>query len=109
MEHLLTLNVSRLDSQNSRVLKWILERCEGTAGAVESPIGYVPKPSDIDLSGIEIPAADMETVLSVDPVGYLEEVVQIREYHAKMGDRYPAGVKAQVDALEQRLKAAVKA
>lgn len=60
----------------------------------------------LDLSGLEIEEEDLKEVLSVDAAGYLDEVAQIRQYHAQMGDRLPAGVTAQVDALEQRLKAA---
>ncbi|KAI9019766.1 phosphoenolpyruvate carboxykinase [GTP] [Hyaloraphidium curvatum] len=95
--------------ENSRVLKWIVERCEDKAAAIETPIGYTPAPEALDLSGLKMDEADLKEVLSVDPVGYLDEVAQIREYYAKMGERLPKGVVAQLDALEQRLKAAQKA
>jgi phosphoenolpyruvate carboxykinase (GTP) len=96
--------------QNSRVLKWILERCEGKhPEAVETPIGYVPTPDSLDLSGMQMDMEDLKEVLSVDSQGYLDEVAQIRDYHSKMGPRLPKGVVAQVDALEARLKASLKA
>lgn len=101
--------IAFFSSQNSRVLKWIVDRCDNKAAAVETPIGFVPKPDALDLSGLDIPAEDLAEVLSVDANGYLDEVAQVRQYHAQMGDRLPKGVSAQVDALEQRLQAALKA
>jgi phosphoenolpyruvate carboxykinase (GTP) len=60
--------------ENSRVLKWVFERLDGTAGAVETPIGNLPVVSDLDTSGLKVDAADMNTLLSLDTAGWLEAV-----------------------------------
>jgi len=92
--------------ENSRVLKWIFERCEGTAKAVETPIGNLPASGELDLGGLEIDGGDLKTLLSVDSEGWLSEVPMIREYYAGFGERMPKELQGEVDALEKRLRAA---
>jgi phosphoenolpyruvate carboxykinase (GTP) len=94
--------------ENSRVLKWIFDRCDGKVHAKETPIGRLPEVRDLDLSGLETSAANLEKLLNVDVDGWQAEIPRIREHFAKFGDRLPPGLKAEVDALEQRLKAAKK-
>ena len=94
--------------ENSRVLKWVFERCDGQVHAVETPIGRLPAPADLDTKGLNLSAKDLEKLLNVDVDGWLEEVPRIREHFAKFGDRLPAGLKQEVDDLEQRLKKAKK-
>lgn len=91
---------------NSRVLKWIFERCEGSGKAVESALGNMPAPADIDTSGLDTPAADLEEILAVNPNDWSAELNGIREHFAKMGDRVPAELHAELAALEDRLKKA---
>jgi phosphoenolpyruvate carboxykinase (GTP) len=89
---------------NMRVLDWIIERCDGNAEAVETPIGYEPKPEDINVEGLE--GIDLETIkglLTVDKAIWAEEAKGIEEYFAKFGDRLPAEMKNQLDALKARL------
>jgi len=94
--------------ENSRVLKWIIERVEGKEGiAQETPIGYLPAKGALDLSGLDVPEADMEKLLTVDCKAYLEEVAKVREYHSKFGSHLPKDLVAELDALESRLKAAL--
>ena len=88
---------------NSRVLKWVFERCEGTVDGVETPIGIVPKPEDIDVTGLDISREALEKVLSVNLDEVRAELDQVREHLAKFGDRLPAEVRAQFEKLEQRL------
>ena len=92
--------------ENSRVLKWVFERCNGTAHAVDTPIGRLPEPKDLDTSGLSITESTLAKLLAVDVQGWLAEVPQIRQYFEQFGDRLPQGMKEEVDKLEQRLKAA---
>jgi phosphoenolpyruvate carboxykinase (GTP) len=92
--------------ENSRVLKWIFERCDNNVHAVDTPIGRLPEPADIDTQGLDLPAANVAQLLSVDVDGWLAEVPLIREHFAKFGEHLPEGLQREVDELEQRLKAA---
>ncbi len=92
--------------ENSRVLKWVFERCEGKAGAVDTPIGRLPGPVDLDTNGLDLPAANVAKLLSVDIDGWLAEVPLIREHFAKFGSRLPEGLNREVDELEERLRKA---
>ncbi len=87
---------------NMRVLLWILDRCEGKADAVESPIGYLPKREDLITDGLDISDADWEELLKVDKEVWLDEVRQIKELYAGF-DRLPAELAEQLKALEARL------
>ena len=89
--------------ENSRVLKWVFERVDGTASAVASPIGNLPVVSDLDTSGLKVDAADMSTLLSVDTAGWLEAVPQIREHYATFGAKLPLQLSSALDSLEKAL------
>ncbi len=90
--------------ENSRVLKWIFERCAGTADAVETPIGSLPTPGSLDLDGLNIEDDDLETLLRVERDGWLQELPLIREYYAQFGDRMPQELSSLVDYLEESLQ-----
>jgi phosphoenolpyruvate carboxykinase (GTP) len=89
--------------ENSRVLKWICERIEGTGKAVETPIGYVPAPGAIDTSGLNVSSGDMAELLKVDVNDWRIEVGSIKEYYSQFGDKLPQGLKDELNALEKRL------
>ncbi|MCL2095423.1 MAG: phosphoenolpyruvate carboxykinase (GTP) [Oscillospiraceae bacterium] len=91
--------------ENSRVLKWIVERLSGIGEAVETPIGNLPAPGAIDLCGIEdkISEESLAKILDVDKASWLEEIVSIKENYKKFGDRLPEELSEQLDALEKRL------
>jgi len=89
--------------ENSRVLKWVFERCNGSAPAVDTPIGRLPRIDDLDLQGMNISKAAVEKLLAVDIEGWKKEIPNMREYFATFGNRLPAGIKKQVDELEKRL------
>ena len=93
--------------ENSRVLKWIFERCDGTAHAVETPIGRLPAPSDLDTQGLDISPANLAKLLEVDVEGWSAEVPMIREFFAEFGDRMPTALKEKLTQLEKRLKSEV--
>jgi phosphoenolpyruvate carboxykinase (GTP) len=91
--------------ENSRVLAWIFRRCEGTADAIETPIGLVPPVGDggIDTSGLDVSEQAMEQLLEVDPELIKAQLPQVHEHFARFGDRLPDSLRAQLEALEARL------
>jgi phosphoenolpyruvate carboxykinase (GTP) len=89
--------------ENSRVLKWVIERVSGKGKAVMTPIGYMPTSDAIDTNGLDISDADMVDLLKVDKEQWLKEVDSIKEYYSKLGDRLPKDLIVQLDALEKRL------
>ncbi|MGI6871356.1 phosphoenolpyruvate carboxykinase (GTP) [Amycolatopsis sp. 3B14] len=89
--------------ENSRVLKWIVERLEGKAGAVETPVGLVPRAEDLDLDGIAEPIEDVQESLAVKPEEWRQEIPLIEEWFAKIGDRVPSSLHDELAALKQRL------
>ena len=90
--------------ENSRVLKWIFERCNGTANAVDTPIGRLPRPEDLDVGGLDIPAANLSKLLNVDVEGWLGEIPLIHQFFDQFGERLPKALRDEVNRLEQRLK-----
>ncbi|MBR2500712.1 MAG: phosphoenolpyruvate carboxykinase (GTP) [Clostridia bacterium] len=88
---------------NLRVLNWILDRCEGKAGAKETAIGYLPNPSDINVEGLKIDEATLENLLSVDKSVWKDEIANQKEFFAKFGDDLPEGIKEELAKLEARL------
>jgi len=92
--------------ENSRVLKWIFERCDGKVHAKDTPIGRVPEAGDLDTKGLDIKGTHVEELLSVDIDGWLAEVPSIKEHFALFGDHLPPELNAEVRALEERLLAA---
>jgi phosphoenolpyruvate carboxykinase (GTP) len=89
--------------ENSRVLEWIFRRCDGEAEAVETPIGLVPAPGELNVEGLDLAPEALEELLTVDPAQVREELPQVSEHLARFGDRLPAPVHAQLEALERRL------
>jgi phosphoenolpyruvate carboxykinase (GTP) len=89
--------------ENSRVLAWIVERVEGRAGAEETPIGLVPTPDALDVEGLDLPPEQMARALAVDPEEWRAEIPLIEEWFAKIGDKTPSTLQAELDALKGRL------
>ena len=87
---------------NMRVLLWILDRCEGKADAVESPIGYLPK--EIDTTDLDISDEVMNELLSVEKDVWLEDVEDQKKYFAQFGDRLPKEITEELEKLEANLK-----
>jgi phosphoenolpyruvate carboxykinase (GTP) len=90
---------------NSRVLEWIFRRCEGTAEAVQTPIGLVPAPGAIVADGLDVAPEDMERLLAVDPGEWRLELPAIHQHFARFGERLPDALRAQLRGLEERLGA----
>jgi phosphoenolpyruvate carboxykinase (GTP) len=89
--------------ENSRVLAWVFRRCDDEADAVESPIGLVPAPGAIETTGLDLSEKDMAELLSVDRDEWRAQLPQLHEHFAKFGDRLPQELRAQLEALEERL------
>jgi phosphoenolpyruvate carboxykinase (GTP) len=89
--------------ENSRVLEWVFRRCEGSGEAVETPIGLLPAEGEIDTNGLEISDEAMAELLSVDTELVKAQLPQVKEHLDKFGDKLPAEVSAQLEALEARL------
>ena len=90
--------------ENSRVLKWIVERVSGKGDAVETPIGYLPAPDAINTGGLDVTAEQMEELLNVDAEEWLNEIESIREHYERFGDTLPKALSDELVALEARLR-----
>ncbi len=88
---------------NMRVLMWILSRCDGEADAVETAIGYEPKPEDINIEGLDISVDTIKDLLSVDKDLWMEDAKGIEEFYAKFGDRLPKEMAKQLEDMKARL------
>jgi phosphoenolpyruvate carboxykinase (GTP) len=89
--------------ENSRVLKWVIERIEGQAAAVETPIGHVPTPESLDTEGLDLTAEELAQALAVDVEEWKAEIPQIQEWFEKFGEQLPAVLWTELDALKARL------
>ncbi|MGC2419846.1 MAG: phosphoenolpyruvate carboxykinase (GTP) [Candidatus Acidiferrales bacterium] len=91
--------------ENVRVLKWMLDRIEGRAGATETPIGCVPTPSSLTLDGLSISRGTLEELLAVNPSDWTDEEHSIDKFFAKFGDTLPEPIRKEQKALADRLLA----
>jgi len=94
--------------ENSRVLEWVFERCNGTGKAVDTPIGRLPAKDALDLKGLDIPQSDMDKLLDVDVNGWLAEIPLIQKHFDQFGSHLPKGMQDELNKLEERLKKAQK-
>ncbi len=86
---------------NLRVLNWILDRCDGKVDAVETPIGYLPKKEDLDLTGLDIEDEVVDELLSVKKEYWVEDIAGQKEFFAKFGDKLPQELKEEMEKLEK--------
>ena len=89
--------------ENSRVLKFVFDRCNGEGDVVDTAIGKLPAHDTLDLDGLDISDADLESILGVDTVGWKQAVPQIRDHFAQFGDKLPSELVQAVDRLEAAL------
>lgn len=92
--------------ENSRVLKWIVDRIEHRAGGQDTPIGIVPKTEDLDLDGLDTSSDEVAQALAVNAAEWREELPLIEEWFEFVGDKLPTGVRDEFEALKQRLSEA---
>ena len=91
--------------ENSRVLEWMSRRCDDSVGAVETPVGWLPSPDDLDTGGLPVTEGDLAELLRVDCPAILAEMSQFEEHYARFGDRLPAALARQLGTLRKRLEA----
>ncbi len=84
------------------MLKWAIDRIEGKADAVETPIGFVPTGDSIDLTGLDMTPADVDAAVSVDKGEWATELASIEEWYAKFGEALPASLRSELDRLVMR-------
>ena len=87
--------------ENMRVLDWIIKRVEGTVDAVETPIGFLPKPEDINLDGCGVTVETLRQLLTLDAESWRENCAGIREYFEQFGDKLPHELRDELEALEK--------
>ncbi|MDD5259986.1 MAG: phosphoenolpyruvate carboxykinase (GTP) [bacterium] len=90
--------------ENLRVLEWILSRCRGEVEAQKTPIGYVPRPQDIDLNGLNLTNKIMEKLVAVNKNEWLEELKGHQQFFEQFGERMPKAIWDEYEALKQRLE-----
>ena len=90
--------------ENSRVLEWIFRRCEDQADAIDTPIGWVPSPDQLNTEGLKIDPEDLVALLEVDPHEWRLELAAIHQHFARFGKRLPDQLRHQLAALEKRLQ-----
>jgi phosphoenolpyruvate carboxykinase (GTP) len=88
---------------NSRVLEWVFERCSGTGGAVETPIGYVPAPGALPVEDLDLRPGTLEALLCVDPEEWRAEVPSVAAHFDLLGERLPVQLRDELSDLEKRL------
>ncbi|MHA7263177.1 phosphoenolpyruvate carboxykinase (GTP) [Arthrobacter sp. TMN-37] len=89
---------------NARVLKWVIERIEGTADAIETPIGFVPTPDAIDLTGLNMTPAELEAAVHVDSAEWAQELEGIEEWYDRFGESLPDELRGQLADLKERFQ-----
>ncbi len=91
--------------ENSRVLRWIFERCEGSGAAHKTPIGVLPAPGAIDINGLNISEESMKALFAIDIDKWQKEVEEMSNYFSIFKDKLPQGISEELNALKARLKA----
>jgi len=89
--------------ENSRVLKWIVDRLDGTADAVDTVIGLVPTPDGLDVGGLDLSREALDAALAVDPEEWRAEIPLIQEWFARLGNTVPRRLHAELASLKTRL------
>lgn len=90
--------------ENSRVLKWMCERVDGTAEAIETPIGMMPEAKDIDISGLDFTKEELEGILEVDKDAFISEFDDLDSFIASVADRLPKRMEEQITLYKERMK-----
>jgi phosphoenolpyruvate carboxykinase (GTP) len=90
--------------ENLRVLEWILDRCNNKVEAIKTPIGFVPNPLDVDMTGLSMQDGALEKLLEIDRKAWLEELKSIKEFFKQFGKNLPKELWQEYEQLEERLK-----
>ncbi|MFG6446553.1 phosphoenolpyruvate carboxykinase (GTP) [Microbacterium sp. P07] len=92
--------------ENARVIDWIIRRIDGSVPAVSTPIGRIPDTADLNLAGLDLPAADLAQLFEIDPASWLQEADLTEDFYASFDGRIPAALQSELSALRYRLRAA---
>jgi phosphoenolpyruvate carboxykinase (GTP) len=90
--------------ENLRVIEWILDRCRGEADAQRTPIGYVPTPESLDLTGLDLAQEQLDQLLAVSRGDWYEETEAVAGFFQQFGNRFPQALWGQLEGLRQRLR-----
>ncbi len=93
--------------ENLRVIEWILDRCRGEADAIKTPIGYIPTPDSLDMTGLTIPREKLEALNAIDREAWYQETEEITSFFQTFGDRFPKALWNQLESLRLRLRTAI--
>jgi phosphoenolpyruvate carboxykinase (GTP) len=88
---------------NFRVIKWMMDRVHGTVSAKETPIGFMPNPGDLDLTGLTISKETLDTLFEVKPEHWKKEIEGIEAFYAQFGERIPAALKEHLTTLKKKI------
>ena len=91
-------------AENLRIINWILKRCEGNAGAIKTPLGYIPRYKDIDMSELDFPETKWDKLFAIKKGEWLKEIKGQREFLKKLGKRLPKELLRENSALKKRIK-----
>jgi phosphoenolpyruvate carboxykinase (GTP) len=91
-------------SENLRILEWILDRCNSKVEAVKTPVGYVPRPQDLDLTGLNISRDALQRLLDIDRFEWIQEMESQKEFLKMFGNRLPRELWAEWEAQNKRLQ-----
>ncbi|MEW1960368.1 phosphoenolpyruvate carboxykinase domain-containing protein, partial [Kineococcus sp. NPDC059986] len=92
--------------ENSRVIAWICARLAGQVGADQTPVGLVPAAGDLDVAGLDVPAADLAELFAIDPAAWTAELDELEAYFAGFGDKLPTELPQRLQQLRAALTAA---
>jgi phosphoenolpyruvate carboxykinase (GTP) len=90
--------------ENLRILEWILQRCNNKIEAIKTPLGYIPRPSNIDMTGLELPADTLEKLLTIDKKAWLEELKGIKTFFRQFKKDLPQELWQEYEDLKMRLE-----
>lgn len=88
--------------ENLRVLEWIIDRCNNKVDAVKTPIGYLPNPKDINITGLDMPKENLEELLKIDKDEWLEDIKNLGEFFKKFDKKLPKEIEKEYTALKER-------
>jgi phosphoenolpyruvate carboxykinase (GTP) len=91
-------------SENLRILEWILDRCNNTVEAIQTPIGYIPRVQDLDMTGLNLPKENMAKLFEIDRFEWIQEMESQKKFLETFGDRLPREIWSEWEAQNKRLQ-----
>jgi phosphoenolpyruvate carboxykinase (GTP) len=91
-------------SENLRILEWILDRCNNRVEAAQTPVGYVPRPQDLDLTGLSISRDTLQKLLDIDRFEWIREMESQKDFLKMFGNKLPREIWSEWEAQNKRLQ-----